>query len=340
MTPATFATQNLRPQDQLQAWQEWFAPVFDISPMEQAEDGFSAKNIVWSLGDISISRVLAPSVHVKRAKANLAKAPIDHWVLTYCRQGATKVQTPKGEFDAAGGVPFLWSFGEQFESKRTRVDRTQILLSREAFHDLAPLLDAARGAALEKPWGGLLGDYILAVERWLPLMKESEAPRLTAAVRNMVAACIAPSAKHRILAREEIDCGLLERVRRIIQAQLQSPQLQPAALCRMLGISRSQLYRLFERTGGVARYIQRQRLLRICALLSDPANQRPIAAIAADFCFEDASSFSRAFRQEFGCSPSDVRSAAKVGIPLIATRRNEMEAEVVRFADLFTGFRD
>jgi AraC-like DNA-binding protein len=340
VTPAIFATQNLRPRDQLQAWQEWFAPVFDISPMEQAGDGFSAKNIVWSLGDISISRVLAPSVHVKRAKANLAKAPIDHWVLTYCRQGATQVQTPKGEFDAAGGVPFLWSFGEQFESKRTRVDRTQILISREAFHDLAPLLDGARGAALEKPWGGLLGDYILAVERWLPFMKESDAPRLTAAVRNMVAACIAPSAEHRVLAREEIDHGLLARVRRIVQAQLQSPQLQPALLCRMLGISRSQLYRLFERTGGVARYIQRQRLLRICALLSDPANQLPIAAIAVDFCFEDASSFSRAFRQEFGCSPSDVRSAAKVGIPLIATRRSEMEAEVVRFADLFTVSRD
>lgn len=340
MTPATFATQDLRPRDQLQAWQEWFAPVFDISPMEQAGDGFAAKNIVWSLGDISISQVLAPSVRVKRAKANLAKAPMDHWVLTYCRQGATKVQTPKGEFDAAGGVPFLWSFGEQFESKRTRVERTQILMSRGAFHDLAPLLDAARGTALEKPWGGLLGDYILAVERWLPFMKESDGPRLTAAVRSMVAACILPSAEHKTLAREQIDCGLSERVRRVIQAQLQSPQLRPAAVCRMLGISRSQLYRLFERTGGVARYIQYQRLLRIGALLSDPANQRPIAAIAADFCFEDASSFSRAFRQEFGCSPSDVRSAAAVGIQLIATRRNEMEAEVVRFADLFALSRD
>jgi AraC-like DNA-binding protein len=339
VTPATFATQDLRPRDQLQAWQEWFAPVFDISPMEQTGDGFSAKNIVWSLGDISISRVLAPSVRVKRAKANLAKAPMDHWVLTYCRQGATKVQTPKGEFDAAGGVPFLWSFGEQFESKRTRVERTQIFMSRGAFHDLAPLLDAARGAPLEKPWGGLLGDYILAVGRWLPFTKESDAPRLTAAVRSMFAAFIFPSAEHKILAREKIDCGL-SSVRRVIQAQLQSPHLRPAAVGRMLGISISQLYRLFERTGGVARYIQCQRLLRIGALLSGPANQRQIAAIAADFCFEDASSFSRAFRQEFGYSPSEVRSAATVGIQLITTRRNEMEAEVVRFADLFALSRD
>ena len=237
MTPATFATQSLRPREQLQAWQEWFAPVFDISPTARAGEGFSAKNTVWSLGDVSISRVLAPSVQVKRAKANLAKAPIDHWVLSYCTEGSTKVRTPKGEFEAAGGVPFLWSIGEHFESTRTRVDRVQIMLSRDAFHDLAPLLDAARGTALDTPWGGLLGDYILAVERWLPSMTESDAPRLTSAVRNMVAACVAPSAGHRIRAEEEIDYTQLQRVRRTIQAQLQSPQLQPAALCRMLGIS-------------------------------------------------------------------------------------------------------
>ena len=87
--------------------------------------------------------------------------------------------------------------------------------------------------------------------------------------------------------------------------------------------------------GGVARYIQRQRLLRIRALLSDPADQRPITAIAEDFCFEDASSFSRAFRQQFDCGPSDFRSAAKAGIPLIATRRPAIESEAVRFTDLF-----
>jgi len=336
MTPSVFATESLSPLDQqLQAWQEWFSPIFDISPIEKAGHGFHAKNVVWSWGDILVSHVIAPSVRVTRTKANLAKAPIDHWVLTYCRQGVTTVQTPRGEFEAAGGIPFLWSLGEEFESKRTPVDRIQILMSRDAFHDLAPLLDASRGLALETPLGGLLGDYMIAVERWLPFMKPSDMPRLAAALRNMVAACIAPSAERLIQARSEIEGGLLERVRRTIQAHLQSPQLQPAMLCRILGISRSQLYRLFERTGGVVRYIQRQRLLRICELLSDPASQRTIAAISADFCFEDASTFSRAFRQEFGYCASDVRSAAKAGIRTIAIRRTDTEADAIRFADLF-----
>lgn len=335
VTPSIFATQNLRPPDQLPAWQEWFAPVFDFAKLEQASEGFHATNMVWSLGDLSISRVLAPSTQVKRTKANIARAPIDHWVLTYCRQGATTVRTPRGEFSAAGGVPFLWSFGEEFQSTRTRVDRIQIMMSREAFCDLAPMLDASRGSAIGTAWGGLLGDFIVAVEKWLPSMTASDLPRLTASVRNMTAACVAPSAERMVLARQEIGNGLLQRVRRTIQERLQSPQLQATTLCRTLGISRSQLYRLFEPAGGVVRYIQRQRLARICALLSDPENRRPIATIAADYCFQDASSFTRAFRQEFGYSPSDVRSAAKAGISLVATRPIEMEAVVARFADLF-----
>ena len=335
MTPSTFATESLPPLDQLQAWQEWFSPVFDIARTGEIDGEFHAENHVWNAGDLLISRVLAPSVRVRRTKANIAKAPIDHWVLTYCRQGATAVRTAQGEFNAAGGVPFLWSLGEEFESKRTCVDRVQILLSRDSFRDLAPLLDASRGSALETPWGGLLGDYMTAVERWLPSMKASDMPRLASTLRNMVAACIAPTAEHTMLARQEIEGSLFERARRTVQTHLQSPQLQPAMLCRVLGISRSQLYRLFERAGGIVRYIQRQRLLRIYELLSDPANQRSIVAIARDFCFEDASGFSRAFRKEFGFSASDVRSAAGAGILLIGTLQTEMEAKAVRFADLF-----
>jgi len=58
-------------------------------------------------------------------------------------------------------------------------------------------------------------------------------------------------------------------------------------------MSRSNLYRLFEDTGGVARYIQRERLLEAHAVLTNPANSQSISAIAEDLCFADASSFSR-----------------------------------------------
>ncbi len=101
--------------------------------------------------------------------------------------------------------------------------------------------------------------------------------------------------------------------RGIVRANLTSASFGPDEFCRILGVSRSQLYRLFEPLGGVARYIQRQRLLLAYSMLTDPKVTAPIAGIAESLCFSDAAGFSRAFRREFGHSPSDMRMSAATG---------------------------
>jgi AraC-like DNA-binding protein len=78
-------------------------------------------------------------------------------------------------------------------------------------------------------------------------------------------------------------------------------------------MSRSQLYRVLESEGGAARYIQRLRLLESFAILGDVSNNFPIGKIAEMLCFADASSFSRAFRQEFGTTPREVRATSVAG---------------------------
>jgi AraC-like DNA-binding protein len=97
-------------------------------------------------------------------------------------------------------------------------------------------------------------------------------------------------------------------------------------------------YRLFEDTGGVARYIQRERLLEARAILSDLATTESISAIAEDLCFADASSFSRTFRREFGYSPSEVRSAALAGLTPSATLRTRVQSDRADFGELLRGF--
>ena len=103
-------------------------------------------------------------------------------------------------------------------------------------------------------------------------------------------------------------------------------------------MSRSNLYRLFEDTGGVARYIQRERLLEAHAVLTDPATKKSISAIAEDLRFADASSFSRTFRREFGHSPGEVRSAALAGQAPPAMPRSSEPAAGGDFGELLRGF--
>jgi len=154
----------------------------------------------------------------------------------------------------------------------------------------------------------------------------------------MVAVATAPSAERVAVAGPQIDVGRKERVRRIIRKHLRTPTFSPSILCRLVGMSRSNLYRLFEDTGGVARYIQRERLLEAHAVLTDPGSTQSISSIADDLCFVDASSFSRAFKRDFGHSPGEVRSAALAGVPLSARPRHRIMSKYAGLGGLLHQF--
>jgi AraC-like DNA-binding protein len=217
------------------------------------------------------------------------------------------------------GVPFVVSLGDEMANDRSDYDQVQLFLARDSFEAIAPLLDVARGMVLDRPEGKLLADYMLMLMRNLPDLTAEHGSRLPSAIQAMLAACLAPSVDRMASARLQIDLTRMERVRRAVRKHLRSPSLGPEKLCRETVTSRSQLYRLLKGEGGVARYIQRRRLSESFAILCDTSSNFSINRIAETLCFADTSSFSRAFRREFGMSPSDVRGAALTGLPPAAT---------------------
>ncbi|WP_420717566.1 helix-turn-helix transcriptional regulator [Emcibacter sp.] len=69
------------------------------------------------------------------------------------------------------------------------------------------------------------------------------------------------------------------------------------------------LYKVFSETGHtVAGYIRQQRLINARVELGKPSAQDISITVLAFRCgFNDTSHFSKAFRQEFGISPSECR---------------------------------
>lgn len=333
MTPERFATHSLPAQDQLDAWRSWFDSVFDVRPRQSIDAGFPADSQLWTLDGLAISRVAAPSVRVARTQALIRRNPVDNWVITIGHRVTTAVRADDTSLQAPAGVPFIVSLGNEFVSERNRDERLQLYLSRDRFREVAPALDAAQGTILNTPLGRLLGDYLLLLERSLPDIGPEDLPRLTSAVEAMVRACIVPSPDRVAAAASQIRLSRLERVRRAVRKHLRSPSLGPDMLCRQVGTSRSQLYRLMETESGVARYIQRQRLLEGYAALCDVSNTKPIAIVAEELCFADASGFSRAFRHEFGASPSDVRAASLAGMAPAAIPKDRSGPEVRSLSD-------
>jgi len=314
MDPKRFDTGRLPPAQQYEAWLSWFDRVFDVKPAMPYAQGFVARSETWALDGCALSRVDAPAISVTRDTPLIRRNPIDPWVITIGRNVTTAVTARGRHFDAPPGVPFIVSLGSELTSQRDPDGRLQLYLFRDDFSHIAPILDAACGTNVDGAMGALLSDYLLLLERRLPDVDAADLPRLRDAIGAMVAACVAPTPDKLAVASDQIDLSRLEKVRHAVRKHLRSPLLGPRVLCRQIGTSRSQLYRLLEAEGGVARYIQRQRLLAAYAILSDPASNKSIAAIAEEFCFADASGFSRAFRQEFDLSPSDLRAAGRAGI--------------------------
>ena len=324
MMPDSFTTGSLGARDQLEAWIEWFGRVFDIIPKYPNDCGFPAEIRVWRLGGVAVTQSTTPPLYVARTKTHLKRDPVDHWVVRYCPRGAHSTVTSGTSLEVPARVPFFWSLAQEFMHDRTHVDGIQFIMSRDAFPDLAPLLDGVCGSTLDTSLGQVLGDYMIALERHLSEVTEADFPYLANAVGAMVAAAVAPSAERVAVARPQIDRGRKERVRRAVHRHLRTPTLRPRTLCRLVGMSRSNLYRLFEASGGVAKYIQDQRLLAARAVLTDTETSKSISSLAEEFCFADASSFSRAFKRAFGCSPGEERSAALAGRAPVMRRRQEL----------------
>jgi acetamidase/formamidase/AraC-like DNA-binding protein len=103
--------------------------------------------------------------------------------------------------------------------------------------------------------------------------------------------------------------ALLNRIYDAIERKLGDPDITPARIAQMEGISERYLQKLFETSGdNFTHYLRERRLQRCSADLANAAEgHRSVSDIAFGCGFSNAAHFSRCFRDRFGLSPSAFR---------------------------------
>ena len=103
--------------------------------------------------------------------------------------------------------------------------------------------------------------------------------------------------------------AILHRLCETIERKLDDPDLTPARVAEIEGISERYLQKLFEGSGtSFTHYLRERRLQRTSAELSSPAEaHHSISEIAYRNGFNDSAHFSRVFRHRFGLSPREFR---------------------------------
>jgi AraC-like DNA-binding protein len=158
--------------------------------------------------------------------------------------------------------------------------------------------------------GALLAGFMLYLVRHAHHLKGDRAELLALATRALVEACTSPLRLPIAPAISTPASRVVERARSVVQQHMAEPDFGPSQLARHLAMSRSKLYRLLDGDGGVAHFINRERLRKAWRSLTTPGDALSVSAIADLVGFRDHSTFSRAFRREYGCTPTEVRGRA------------------------------
>ena len=311
-----FSTRQFRPSDQFDAWQDSISVIFDVAPPDghKPEQGFAATVRAYHLGSLLISEVDFDGQRFVRDRRKTVADGLDHYLVQlYDKGGLIGEASDRGRQLLAGDVQIL-DLTQSNVTQAAASGTVAIVVPRDTLDQALPAPGDLHGLVLRggSVMGGLLRDYMRSLLARADDITMADAPHVAQATTDMIVACFQSTTETTERARSSIEKTMLQRIRRHVAASLGSPGLDAEALSAQFRISRTRLYRLFEPLGGVARYIQEQRLARAYAELGNPAHDhRRVYEIAYALGFTSEAHFSRLFRSTFGLSPSDVRARAQ-----------------------------
>jgi AraC-like DNA-binding protein len=301
-----FSTKTFHQHERFAAWADLLAPVVEIkNPVEGSSFRGSAR--AYDLGRMHYIAARHDAMHHARSEELINESGIDHWVLTLRRSGTEVSRFRNTIMESTPGSLEIRSLAHPFIGKATRTSSVIIMLGRDDFVSLAPLLDGANHRLLEGNMSGVVRDFILSLDECIGTMTVADVPVLVNSITALLNAALEPCKSKQHEVESLVESSLLDKARRYIHANLRSPDLGPDTICAAMQLSRRKLYYLFERRGGVASYIRRRRLLACHDAIVDASDHRFVSTIAYDHGFTNAAQFSRNFLAEFGYSPTEAR---------------------------------
>ncbi|WP_438751615.1 helix-turn-helix transcriptional regulator [Pararhizobium sp. O133] len=310
------STETLERSDRFAAWHNSFAPILELNEVDGTPVEFHGRQKLWDLGNLVFAEIGTDAMGFTSLPGHARREPHDHWAITLLQSGKSRTDFQRGTFAGGPGEVQIHPLGCPFAGEISKSQLLTLFVPHDFCHETAVALGAAEFSKLGTGMGRLFSDYLVGVANRLPMLTEADLPGLVAATRAMILACVSPSPDNIDSAEEPITRTLLERARKIVKAKLLDPKLGVESVRRELGVSRTRLYNLFEPFGGVRHYIQHRRLLDAHSALADSDDQRLILRIAEAHGFSDGAEFSRAFKREFGYSPSQARKGGQNVIPL------------------------
>lgn len=289
-------TRELAPSIRFDAWRAFWQPAVNVVATRREAAGFQGSARLRRLGRYVLLEAEADAADYRRARSEGLRDGLDQWLvaLRLAQAGDKPAELHLGSLSLGFG---LREVGGRW---------CGVFIQPTRLPQLAPVFATGRVVPLQSPAARMLGGMLPRIAASASEIAPADAPRLEAALSSMLTACLMGWEMRPAVTRQQLGSARRAQVVALVDAALGDPELSPAVLVARSGISRSELYRCFTPAGGIARVIQLRRLRHAYRELARHDGPSSVSRIGEAVGFLDPSSFSRAFRREFGCTPSQV----------------------------------
>lgn len=311
---SVFDTRELPAEDCYDAWHDSFSVLFDYTaPAVLRERGFFARADNALIGSMVLTDFASSAATYDRNAAWIARDSVDVLMLQFGFEGPCRILTAGREQQCAPGDVFIMDMTQPVRTFHDTMRSLTLTVPRHLVAAQVPHLEDAHLAVLKAhtPVAQLLRAHVQTLHAMTADMTPAQADSLVAPTVALAAATVAARLGESVHQDHALGMSLRMRADRVIARLLSRHELSVEQIAAAVPCSRSRLQALYQKEGGVMHCVQRQRLRAAARHLRAPAQRhRTIGAIAHDLGFINPSSFTRAFRAEFGLSPRAMRAHA------------------------------
>ncbi len=298
------------------AWQERMDPVYDLRPPSAEGEGtFAASLCRYSIGNLSFFDIhTSPNVAERSLGRVSTESACDisfslfldgtpahmkgyeHWLDTHLPSAPSILVQDLGQ------PCTVRSF-----HGRMLIFFVPRALVEEVFPDAASL--HGRRIEATTPLTQMLVAHLVTLNRQIIGLSKDEADSAFRTGIQLLATAFSQQAGLSGNARAAVRAAVYGQVRRYVEEHLHDYDLSPDSVLQQLHLSRASVYSLFAHEGGLAAYI-RSRRLREAAVELVRFPHLAVKDIAFGLGFNNASSFTRAFRRAYDMAPQDLHAYA------------------------------
>jgi AraC-like DNA-binding protein len=260
-------------------------------------------------GSINVTHTAFDNFHGYRSASLARRDPTPRLVLTVSAGPYTIEQNDRVDRQRSGSMVPYWSRDAlRLVADEPILARSITVTMQELGLPYLFLRDVMVRNIGRSPLGPLVGKYLTELTA-LPELSQAQAAALAHPTIDLLRALLTTAGGDEFLGRQPLSQTLGMRIALHIRTHAVDPELSADKLAAHFGISKRYLYAVLARMNvSLGEWIRTERLNRAARELANPASALvSVAAIARMSGYPDHSSFSRAFKQQYGCTPSEWR---------------------------------